>query len=113
MKQLTLFETNHQVGEKPTVTFFPKMIRGYDDQNKPTYNGDKEYVSDFFQDEILMMILDPKYLEIKCKFMMHGGKSQKNYPLIRFEDLDKKIKFYNLEKKELSAKNPLEVNQNE
>ena len=34
MKQLTLFETSHQVGEKPTLsTFFPRIIREFDDDN--------------------------------------------------------------------------------
>jgi hypothetical protein len=35
MKQLTLFETSHQVGEKPTVTFFPRIIREFDDHDEP------------------------------------------------------------------------------
>jgi len=41
MKQLTLFETNHQVGERPTSsTFFPRIIREFEDDDEPMYYGD-------------------------------------------------------------------------
>jgi hypothetical protein len=40
MKQLTLFETSHQVGERPTVTFFPRIIREFDDHDEPMCYGD-------------------------------------------------------------------------
>ena len=41
MKQLTLFETSHQVGEKPTLsTFFPRIIREFDDNDEPMCYGD-------------------------------------------------------------------------
>ena len=41
MKQLTLFETKPQVGEKPTAsTFFPRIIREFkDDDDEPMYWG--------------------------------------------------------------------------
>ena len=43
MKQLTLFETSHQVGERPTSsTFFPRIIREFeDDDDEPMYYGGK------------------------------------------------------------------------
>jgi len=38
MKQLTLFETNHQVSEKHTAsTFFPRIIREFEDNDEPMY----------------------------------------------------------------------------
>jgi len=40
MKQLTLFETSHQVGEKPTATFFPRIIREFDDKDEPIIYGE-------------------------------------------------------------------------
>ena len=42
MKQLTLFETSHQVGERPTSsTFFPRIIREFEDEDEPMIYGDK------------------------------------------------------------------------
>jgi len=41
MKQLTLFETSHQVGERPTsISFFPRIIREFDDEDEPMYYGE-------------------------------------------------------------------------
>jgi hypothetical protein len=41
MKQLTLFETSHQVDERSTTsTFFPRIIREFEDDDEPMYYGD-------------------------------------------------------------------------
>jgi len=40
MKTITLLHKNPQVGEKPTSNFFPRIIREFDDKEKPMMYGD-------------------------------------------------------------------------
>ena len=41
MKSVTLLHKSHQVGEKPTSsTFFPRIIREFEDDDEPMYYGD-------------------------------------------------------------------------
>jgi len=40
MKTVSLLQKTHQVGEKPTTTsFFPRIIREFDDSDEPMYYG--------------------------------------------------------------------------
>lgn len=41
MKQITLLHQSHQVGEKPTSTFFPRIIREFEDYDEPMMYGEK------------------------------------------------------------------------
>jgi len=42
MKSITLLHKSHQVGEKPTsTTFFPRIIREFDDKDEPMVYGEK------------------------------------------------------------------------
>jgi len=42
MKSITLLHKSHQVGEKPTVSFFPRIIREFEDKDEPMiYREDK------------------------------------------------------------------------
>jgi hypothetical protein len=38
MKSITLLHS-HQVGEKPTPNFFPRIIREFDDKDEPMIYG--------------------------------------------------------------------------
>ena len=41
MKSVTLLHKSHQVGEKSTSsTFFPRIIREFEDDDEPMYYGD-------------------------------------------------------------------------
>jgi len=51
-----------------------------------------------------MKILDLEHLEAQIGLMIREKENANNYALIRFEDLDKIIEFYNLHKKEYSVK---------
>jgi hypothetical protein len=51
-----------------------------------------------------MKILDLEHLEAQFGLMIREKENANNYALIRFEDLDKIIEFYNLHKKECSVK---------
>ena len=51
-----------------------------------------------------MKILDLEHLEAQIGLMIREKENANNYALIRFEDLDKIIDFYNLHKKEYSVK---------
>jgi len=42
MKPITLLHKSHQVGEKPTPPFFPRIIREFEDNDEPMiYGGQK------------------------------------------------------------------------
>ena len=42
MKQLTITETTHQISESTTSSsFFPRIIREFEDDDEPMYYGDK------------------------------------------------------------------------
>jgi len=42
MKSITLLYKSHQVGEKPTLsTFFPRIIREFEDNDEPMYYGEQ------------------------------------------------------------------------
>ena len=42
MKSVTLLHKSHQVGERPTSsTFFPRIIREFEDDDEPMYYGEK------------------------------------------------------------------------
>jgi len=43
MKQITLLHKSHQVGERPTSNFFPRIIREFEDgtDEKPMMYGDE------------------------------------------------------------------------
>ena len=51
-----------------------------------------------------MKILDLEHLEAQIGLMIREKENANNYALIRFEDLDKIIEFYNSFKEELSKK---------
>ena len=39
--KVSLLHKSHQVGEKPTVSFFPRIIREFDDHDEPMIYGEK------------------------------------------------------------------------
>ncbi|WP_297471700.1 hypothetical protein [Nitrosopumilus sp.] len=42
MKSITLLHKSHQVGGEPTLsTFFPRIIREFDDNDEPMMYGEK------------------------------------------------------------------------
>lgn len=42
MKQITLLHKSHEVGKSPTpTTFFPRIIREFDDSDEPMMYGDQ------------------------------------------------------------------------
>ena len=42
LKNITLLHKSHQVGEKPTPsTFFPRIIREFEDDDEPMIYGDR------------------------------------------------------------------------
>jgi uncharacterized protein (DUF1330 family) len=51
-----------------------------------------------------MKILDLEHLEAQFGLMIREKENANNYALIRFEDLDKIIEFYNSLKEEFSKK---------
>ena len=51
-----------------------------------------------------MKVLDLEHLEAQFGLMIREKKNPDNYALIRFEDLDKVIEYYNSFKKEFNQK---------
>ena len=42
MKQITLLHKSHEAGESPTApTFFPRIIREFDDSDEPMFYGER------------------------------------------------------------------------
>ena len=60
---------------------------------------DEEWSGQILQKEIEMKILDLEHLEAQFGLMIREKKNPDNYALIRFEDLDKVIEYYNSFKK--------------
>ena len=53
-----------------------------------------------------MKVLDLEHLEAQFGLMIREKKNPDNYALIRFEDLDKVIEYYNFIQKEIQTKTP-------
>ena len=67
---------------------------------------DEDWTDKFLQKEIEMKVLDLEHLEAQFGLMIREKKNPDNYALIRFEDLDKVIEYYNSFKRN-SNKTPI------